>query len=368
MIYLSVIVKKYQRNNTIVNWNGGFASKIETTLTKVMPKREMFLEIYGIANTLANKNVISVDQLKIIRLDNGYLVSTAKKANIDYNIKKIKELEQVCISKGIDFVYINYPLKLDNETVIFSKGYENYGISNGERLLNELKSTGVLILDMRELLTEKYHNIYSAFYKTDHHWTTMAALFGTQKIVEYLNSTLHYSLNEGAIDDSQLDFTHFKDAWLGESGRAVSRSYCGLDDFTLIKPKYKVHMECLSLEDELIAKGDFSLLVNEDVYNNVRDYYGSKSWHYSYLPYGSNNRIIRNVDNTSGKKILLIKDSFSVVVAPFLALSCSEIALWDMREEHEYGLYEYIEKSDFDAVIVAYMEGCLNVEAMFAFD
>lgn len=65
---------------------------------------------------------------------------------------------------------------------------------------------------------------------------------------------------------------------------------------------------------------------------------------------------------------MLIKDSFSVVVAPFLALSCLELALWNMREKHESGLYEYIEKSDFDNVIVAYMEGCLNVEDIFAFE
>lgn len=54
---------------------------------------------------------------------------------------------------------------------------------------------GIETLNVRELLTEKYVSIYSAFYKTDHHLTTIAAFFGTQKIVAYFNDTFNYSLN-----------------------------------------------------------------------------------------------------------------------------------------------------------------------------
>ena len=64
-----------------------------------------------------------------------------------------------------------------------------------------------------------------------------------------------------------------------------------------------------------------------------------------------------NLDDGNGKKILIIKDSFSVVVIPFLTLETSDVTVWDMRwDQTKNGLYQYIRDNDFDAVLVAYTD------------
>ena len=60
-------------------------------------------------------------------------------------------------------------------------------------------------------------------------------------------------------------------------------------------------------------------------------------------------------NNVEGKKILIIKDSFSVVVIPFLSLATSDVVVWDMRTTSE-GLYNFIEQNDFDVVLLAYTD------------
>ena len=62
-----------------------------------------------------------------------------------------------------------------------------------------------------------------------------------------------------------------------------------------------------------------------------------------------------NLADENGKKILLIKDSFSVVVIPFLILETSDITVWDMRSNKD-GLYQYIRDNDFDVVLLAYTD------------
>lgn len=342
-------------------------TQMDATITKILPMREELFEVYGIVNKIMNKKVLAYGPGgTIIKLENGYLVSPTEKADIKYDIGKLSELKTICQLARSDFLYVNYPMKLDDDVVIYAKGYTGNGVQNGVELLKGLTDRGIYNLNVRESVVDRYPDVYSAFYKTDHHWTTKAGLLGAQQIATYLNEELGYQLNIEAIDDKQFDYTYYYNVWLGESGRKVSKSYCGLDDFTLIKPKYDTDITLFSLDGNIIAEGDFSVLVDEGVYMDTQSYYDADSWHYSYLPYGSDKLVIHN-NNKSGKKILLIKDSFSVVVAPFLAMVCEDLAMWDMRSQPN-GLYEYISNSDFDVVIVAYTEGFINGRHMFAFD
>lgn len=64
---------------------------------------------------------------------------------------------------------------------------------------------------------------------------------------------------------------------------------------------------------------------------------------------------IHNNNHINGPKVLIIKDSFSVVVVPFLSLTCQDITWWDMRD-NENSLYEYIQNNDFDIVLLAYTD------------
>ena len=70
-------------------------------------------------------------------------------------------------------------------------------------------------------------------------------------------------------------------------------------------------------------------------------------------------QIIKNNLNANGKKVLLIRDSFACVVAPFLALQTSELHVCDVRDYEYYvgdklNIDEYIKEIKPDYVIVLY--------------
>jgi hypothetical protein len=61
----------------------------------------------------------------------------------------------------------------------------------------------------------------------------------------------------------------------------------------------------------------------------------------------------------NGKKILIIKDSYVLVVAPFLALGIEDIELLDLRR-FPGSLKEYVMRNQPDMVIVMYNPSALD--------
>ena len=77
-------------------------------------------------------------------------------------------------------------------------------------------------------------------------------------------------------------------------------------------------------------------------------------------------QIMRNNLNPNGKKILMIRDSFACVIAPFLSLQTSELHICDMRNNEKIvgdklNAEEYIKQIAPDYVIVLY-SGVSNFE------
>lgn len=322
---------------------------METIMESAFPGKSLFREIYGAANLILSPHEIASDGQVVIKDKDKFLHNTGLS---EFDVKKaeseIKELEQVCHENGAEFAYISYPSKADSDTVS-----EHYGIdTNNEELrielLSQLKENKINVLNVRELLEHDGYSKTDIFYKTDHHWKSTAGLYAAKAMADYMNRTFHYSLRTDLLEDSQFMFTEHKKLWLGETGRKVSKTWAGvLDDFVEIRPVYDTSLE---LNDE---SGDFSMLVNDSGYNGEEDLY-TYSAHYSYGKSAASLSHIHN-NNVGSKKILIIKDSFSVVVIPFLSLVVSDVSAWDVRTTPE-GLYDYIAENDFDLVMVAYTE------------
>lgn len=327
---------------------------MESTVQEGIPDRVKFREIYGFTNKIISPYEIASGGGATVKDKDGFL----EKINyVSYDIKEaesnIFELNEVCKKTDTDFVYISYPSKTNTQTIAEYYGIETNGEEARNNFLNRLKDSGINILNVRTLLEEEGYQVKDIFYKTDHHWKSTAGLFGAQAIVNYLNDALNYNLRADLLDESQFDFITHEKIWLGEEGRKLSKTWVGvLDDFTEIKPIYETSFCVKSDGEEEKREGDFSLFIDDSGYNGKADLY-QYSAHYSYLNAGSLTEIHNN--GVEGKKILIIKDSFSVVVIPFLSLATSDVVVWDMRTTSE-GLYDFIEQNDFDVVLLAYTD------------
>jgi hypothetical protein len=100
-------------------------------------------------------------------------------------------------------------------------------------------------------------------------------------------------------------------------------------------------------------EGSFEIMLGANCYNqdDLRDY-DYPSMHYSYFYMGTNESTIHNNKIEDGK-ILLLGDSYSYVVLPFLSLGVSDITTLILRE-FEGDLMEYIDENQFDTVVILY--------------
>lgn len=329
--------------------------KIESVIEDSFPLKENMREFYGTVNKILNPYEISKNGGSTVRDLDGFLQPiTMNSFDIIEAGRGIVELRDTCEKDNIDFLYVSYPSK--NSSLV-SKEY--YGIDTNAKemrinFLEGLDKNGVDILNIGQLMEAKGYTTKDLFYKTDHHWKTEAGLFAAREISKYLQYNFGYNMNSGMLKNELFSYRKYEECWLGETGRKCSKTWTGsLDDFTEITPVYNTFLE-YSSNGKNSVKGDFHILLDENAYKEKGDLYNT-NMHYTYMNGAGNIAEIRNLNNTDGPKILLIKDSFSVVVMPFLSLTCQDIVWWDMRE-NDNSLYDYIQENDFDIVLLAYTD------------
>lgn len=354
VIYMSLSVGVFASSVLYCLTNSGIRNlilmkNIESIMESSFPGKSLFREIYGAANLILSPHEIASDGQAVIKNEDGFLHKEGLgEFNLEIAEEKIKQLERVCHRNGSEFAYISYPSKTASDAISECYGIDSNNEELRENLLSQLKKNKINVLDIRELLENDGYSMTDIFYKTDHHWKSTAGLYAARAIADYMNRTFHYSLRTDLLEDGQFSFIEHEKLWLGETGRDVSKTWAGsLDDFVEIRPVYDTSLE---LNGE---PGDFSMLVNDSGYGGNEDLY-TYSAHYSYGKSAVSLSYVHNNDAES-KKILIIKDSFSIVVIPFLSLVMSDVSAWDMRSTPE-GLYDYIANNDFDLVVVAYTD------------
>lgn len=328
---------------------------VETTVEKIFPGKSVFRELYGFTNIILSPTEILAEGRATIKDEDGVIIEIPYVSNgiVKKALDNIIELNNVCENMGTDFMYVSYPSKINSDVKIKGYGIETNAEQSRIQFLQGLTDNGINVLNIRTLLEKDGYEIKDVFYRTDHHWKSTAGLYAARSIGEYVNDSFKYNLKVDLLDEENLEFTTYKELWLGEVGRKISKTWSGeLDDFVEIRPSYETSFTVGQYGASEKREGDFSLLISDEGYNQKIDLY-NYSAHYSYRGAESLTHIHNN--NVEGKKILIIKDSFSVVVIPFLSLMTSDMIVWDMRSTPE-GLYTFIEENNFDAVILAYTD------------
>lgn len=188
---------------------------------------------------------------------------------------------------------------------------------NYEQLLVSLADEKISYINLAENLEKSDRSISNLFYNTDHHWTSYAGFLVTNAICKELNSRYGFEYTDQYLNINQYNIKRYKNWFLGSKEKKVGKYFTkdGVDDFELIVPKFESSLtEEQPLKNE-IRKGSFE---NTVLYmkNMKKDYYKINT----YATYSGGDfrlQIMRNNLNKKGKKILLIRDSFTCVVAPF---------------------------------------------------
>ena len=167
-----------------------------------------------------------------------------------------------------------------------------------------------------------------------------------------MEEKLSVEIPEKYTNPDSFTWETFEDYWLGSNGRRTGIAYAGLDDLTLIYPKFPTNLKFEAKEKNIYREGsfqesymDYEQLEGDNLYEMQQyDVYIGKD-------YPTTTQINENAP--SDKKILLIKDSYFRPVSAFLGLAFSRVDSIDMRY-YEGSVKKYIEEMEPDIVLICY--------------
>jgi len=195
--------------------------------------------------------------------------------------------------------------------------------------IEKAKESGAIYVDLAGVLAQ--HADEEIFYRTDHHWTSLGAYYGYVALMEAL----------GAEPEA-----------LGEAD-VVSEEFYG----TLYSTSGVHWVEPDTMERYIDGEG-ISVTVNTGMEISERGLYvdsflAEKDKYSSFM--GGNNPlyIINNPNAATDEKLLVVRDSFTDSLAPFLTQYYSEIHLLDLRY-YRTPVSMYAEMMDADAIFVCY--------------
>ena len=321
-----------------------------------IPKYSNMAEFAGRVNLTCGKSYFD-EHNDIYLLPNGQLTGVEERYTIEsikYQLCNIINFEYWLDSKGIDFAYIQYPYKEAAFNEMLPEGAYDYADHNADTILKYLQWKEINNLDLRDEVVNDKLDYSSLFFKTDHHWNLYGGKYAATKIGEYLKSDFGYDMDTDFLSDDKFYEEKHEKHSLGSYGRKVTLAEVVPDDFDLLIPNYETSFE---IENKDIGEniiGTFSDVMidrkrfeEEDYYNNIC---------YDALLYGNRPLTrITNLYNDNGPKILIIRDSFSLAMAPYLALMAKEVDLIDVRSnlgDFSGSIKTFIDDTSPDIVII----------------
>ena len=171
------------------------------------------------------------------------------------------------------------------------------------------------------------------FYRTDHHWTTMGAYQGY--------AVLAGGMNNGAVTVLDYDPEKVSDSFYGTTWSSAGAGWVRPDEMYTWVPEGALQVTGYPEGKPVdIPLYDRSKLEVKDKYS-------------MFLGGNQPLCILRNPLVEGGKKLLVVRDSYSDSLAPFLGLDYGEVHLWDLRYNN-MSLKQYVADNGIDQVLVLY--------------
>ncbi|MBQ9414557.1 MAG: hypothetical protein IJU16_05460 [Clostridia bacterium] len=319
---------------------------------------EWLIGLQSIKENLLGTRVIFKDDTTVVKADSGRLIAEVKAVpdeDIEQIASQVAAFQTTAEQNGAAFLYVAAPQKECYETA--PPNIENAAKDNMERLQAALTERSVPYLDMAAVLDSQ--GAEDLFYVTDHHWKTSTGLTAAGAIGERLQELYGFDFDADSASIDNYKVETYPAWFLGSKGKKVGRFFTVpfADDFDLITPAFETDMVEEQPQKGESKEGRFEDTVL-DLSNLTKDYYKVNT----YATYSGGDfrlQIMKNRLRPDGRKILLVRDSFACVVAPFLSLQTSELHVCDIREMPGFGgqrldLEAYIREIHPDYVVVLY--------------
>ena len=313
--------------------SGEFSEKFETYFADHFPQRNMWVGL----NSYYNLGIGLNGRNGVYNSADGYLINVPvdKENYVRKNIRVLAEFKEkigdvpmtVMLAPSTGYIVTDkLPLIHDsyNDDTYFAETAKTLGKS------------GVNFVDLRETFKQKYAEGVQLYYRTDHHWTTDGAYEGYVKLCEKLG-----------VQPADKD-SFAKTAYGGFYGTTYSTS-----GYWLTKPD-----SITVYDNQENTDKNITVKISEDGKDN---HYGSMFFYNhideddKYPVFLDGNHALTEIQNKNAKNgtIVVIKDSFSHSLAPFLAENYSKVVLVDLRY-YKQSVSDLIKKENPEQVVALY--------------
>lgn len=301
-----------------------------------------FVQLFG-----GVQKVIGVDCVNdVYRLKNGAVTFILPELEPfdEEQLESIRSFSDRASRKGMEKLYVVMPQKACSLDYPFTaRGVTDYSDSVDAYRKGVFSDAGYEVLDLHDSIHAQGLNHLDLYFLSDHHWKLTTGLWAAGQIAGALGMDTSFYAPE------QYTIRTYEKLFLGSAGKHVGTAFSPVDDVELPIPAFDTQYELEIPNKEIVRKGSFSeTVVFED--EAVLDYFHSMP--YSILLKGDHPILtIRNKALPNGKKVLMIKDSYSNCVAPYLAATCSELVMIDPRH-YKQSIAQFMEEGAFDVLLV----------------
>lgn len=292
----------------------------------------------------------------ILTMDDGQLYLPIGRIDTKAVADSVYSLSEFCKERNISFLYVQGPYKVSPEDSELA-GISDFSNENIDNMFKNLLGSGVFAYDPRENIHAEKLNHHDLFFRTDHHWTPETGLWVSKHILEKLNEQYGYNLDTSLLDENRFTKEIYPEWYLGSYGRDVTLLNTKAEDISLLYPNYPTDLRYQIPNRNMDISGDFSILYMKEMLSRI-DYYNLHA--YSAYLYG--NKPLETIINQNAGNdlhVLLLRDSFGSVIAPFLSLAVNRLDTIDPRE-FTGSIRSFIDQEHPDLVMVLYSPFCLN--------
>ena len=175
--------------------------------------------------------------------------------------------------------------------------------------LEKAAELGLPMVNFHTVLSE--HAEESIFYRTDHHWTTLGAYYGYTAVMEALGR-----------EEEVKDISSYQPEIASDDFNGTLYSTSGIHWLEPDDIQFWVKEDGLNVTSYRTGKPEAGVLYDRS-YLEVKD---------KYSAFLGGNQPLCVIENPAAEgKILLVRDSYSDSLAPFLAEHFAEVHLLDLR-------------------------------------
>ena len=335
----------------------GAISGIESAVNENVFGRTSYINLFGLSERLLNKKYIMDTNTSscVVKDNNNLLQFITFPVDTSPYVEKIASLKEVLDELDTPLLYVQTPLKTIEGYTEMPQGITDSANTNTDTFLESLNNVGINTIDLRKNIKQEGITLRELFYKTDHHWTTQTAFWAVGEVTKHLKEHLGIDLDpqEFYTNSDNYESIPYENNFLGSQGRRVGKYYGGVDDYTLMVPKYDTDYTVTihKSNSTSVAEGNFKEAIVKDNLLNPTDIFTNR--YAAYFGADFPEVIIENHSAEDDMKVLIFKDSFGLPFSAFLSTMVGETRMLDTRY-YEGNIEDYVKEYQPDLVLYVY--------------